>query len=69
MDEHLGYEKHSVMGNNSGNSRNGYNRKTIKTELGESEISVPRDRNGEFTPQVIKKRQTRSNMIDIAQNI
>jgi putative transposase len=34
MDEHLGYEKHSVLGNNSGNSRNGYSKKTIKSEWG-----------------------------------
>lgn len=48
MDEHLGYEKHSSKGDNSGNSRNGYSRKTIKSEWGESEISVPRDRSGTF---------------------
>lgn len=64
MDEHLGYEKHSITGNNSGNSRNGYGKKVIKTELGESEISVPRDRNGEFSPQVIEKRQTRSDDLE-----
>jgi hypothetical protein len=46
MDEHLGYDKHSVIGNNSGNSRNGYGKKTIKSEWGESEIAIPRDRNG-----------------------
>ena len=46
LDEHLGYEKNSVAGNNSGNSRNGYDKKTIKSEWGEAEISVPRDRNG-----------------------
>jgi putative transposase len=60
MEEHLGYEKHSVLGNNSGNNRNGYGKKTIKTELGETEIIVPRDRNGTFEPQVIEKRQTKS---------
>ena len=64
MDEHLGYEKHSVLGKNSGNSRNGYNKKTIKSEWGESEISVPRDRNGTFEPQVIEKRQTRTDDIE-----
>ena len=64
MAEHLGYSKHSVEGNNSGNSRNGYNRKTIKSEWGESEISVPRDRNGEFEPRVIEKRQTRTDEIE-----
>lgn len=64
MEEHLGYEKNSVMGNNSGNSRNGYGRKTIKSEWGESEISVPRDRKGTFEPQVIEKRQTRTDDIE-----
>lgn len=64
MDEHLGYEKHSVLGNNSGNSRNGYGKKTIKSEWGECEISVPRDRNGTFEPQVIEKRQTRTDDIE-----
>jgi putative transposase len=64
MAEHLGYAKHSAEGNNSGNSRNGYNRKTIKSEWGESEISVPRDRNGEFEPRVIEKRQTRTDEIE-----
>lgn len=64
MEEHLGYEKHNVLGNNSGNSRNGYGKKTLKTELGETEISVPRDRNGEFEPQIIEKRQTRSDDLE-----
>lgn len=64
MAEHLGYSKHSVDGNNTGNSRNGYNRKTIKSEWGESEISVPRDRNGEFEPKIIEKRQTRTDEIE-----
>jgi putative transposase len=64
MEEHLGYEKNSVLGNGSGNSRNGYGKKTIKTELGETEIQVPRDRNGEFEPQVIEKRQTRSDDLE-----
>ena len=43
MDEQLGYEKHSTEGDNSGNSRNGYNRKSIISDYGESEIAVPRD--------------------------
>jgi len=60
MEEHLGYEKNSAAGNNSGNSRNGYTPKTIKSELGETEILVPRDRNGEFEPKLIEKRQTRT---------
>jgi putative transposase len=60
LEEHLGYEKNSIIGNNSGNSRNGYGHKTIKSELGETEIRIPRDRNGEFEPQLIEKRQTRT---------
>jgi len=64
MEEHLGYEKNSVDGNNSGNSRNGYGKKVIKSEWGESEIAIPRDRNGTFEPQVIEKRQTRTDDIE-----
>ncbi len=64
MAEHLGYTKNSVEGTNSGNSRNGYGKKTIKSEWGESDIYVPRDRNGEFEPRVIEKRQTRTDEIE-----
>jgi transposase-like protein len=64
MEEHLGYEKHNPVGNNSGNSRNGYSKKTIKTNYGNTELEIPRDRNGEFTPQIIKKHETRSNGIE-----
>lgn len=59
MDVHLGYGKHSPEGRNSGNSRNGKSKKTIKGDFGKAEISVPRDRNGEFEPQIIKKGQHR----------
>jgi putative transposase len=58
MEEHLGYEKHSVAGNNSGNSRNGYSKKTIKTQMGATELSIPRDRKGEFDPKIIRKYET-----------
>ena len=64
MDEHLGYEKNSVLGNNSGNNRNGYGKKVIKSEWGESEISVPCDRKGTFEPRIIQKRQTRTDDIE-----
>ena len=59
MDEHLGYEKHSKEGNNSGNSRNGISSKTLKGSFGEVDIATPRDRNSTFEPQLIKKNQTR----------
>ncbi len=64
MDEHLGYEKHSARGDGSGNSRNGHGRKTVKTEWGETDIAVPRDRNSSFEPQVVEKRQTRTDDIE-----
>lgn len=58
LSDHLGYEKHSPDGDNSGNSRNGKSRKTVKNEQGKIEIEVPRDRNGSFDPVVVKKYQT-----------
>ena len=58
MTEHLGYEKHEPAGRGSGNSRNGTSDKTLKTESGEMPIEVPRDRNGSFEPQLVKKHQT-----------
>lgn len=64
MDEHLGYEKNSAAGNNSGNSRNGYGRKKLISEYGECEIAVPRDRNGEFEPRIIEKRHSRTDEIE-----
>ena len=56
--DELGYEKSERMsndecGNKSKNYRNGYSKKTIKTQMGELEIKVPRDRNGEYEPKII----------------
>ena len=59
LTHHLGYEKNNAAGNGSGNSRNGTSAKTIKGDLGQMAIEVPRDRNGEFEPQLIGKHQTR----------
>jgi len=59
MAEHLGYEKHDPAGDNSGNSRNGLSRKTLKGDFGELELETPRDRNSEFEPRMVKKHQTR----------
>jgi putative transposase len=64
MTHHLGYDKHDPAGKNTGNSRNGKSQKTIKGKRGQIEISVPRDRNSEFEPQLIKKRQTRFDGFD-----
>jgi transposase-like protein len=57
MTEHLGYEKHSPEGNNSGNSRNGKNKKTVRSSQGELEIEIPRDRTAEFDPVAVPKHQ------------
>jgi len=59
MDHHLGYDKNSTKGNNSGNSRNGHSSKSVITDTGVIELAVPRDRNGEFSPQVVEKGQRR----------
>jgi putative transposase len=64
MEHHLGYAKHDKEGHNSGNSRNGYSAKTIKGQHGEVTIDAPRDRNGEFDPQFVKKGQTRLTQFD-----
>jgi len=58
LTHHLGYEKHSPAGKNTGNSRNGRPSKTLTGDLGEIPIEIPRDRNGKFNPQIIKKHQT-----------
>lgn len=64
LDEHLGYEKSSKEGNNSGNSRNGSYPKTILSEHGESVIEVPRDRNSSFEPIVVPKHKRQSTSIE-----
>jgi putative transposase len=64
LTNHLGYEKHSSVGDHSGNSRNGSTPKTIKGKRWQIDIEVPRDRNGEFEPQIVKKNQTRFDGLD-----
>jgi transposase-like protein len=64
LDAHLGYEKHSKS--DASNARNGYSGKKIKTSYGESEIQVPRDREANFNPILVPKRQ---NMIDGLENV
>lgn len=59
LTDHLGYPKHDPTGKNSGNSRNGNSKKTIKGEFGNLEIEVPRDRNSTFEPVIISKGETR----------
>ena len=64
MDAHLCYEKHQKA--NEANSRNGYQNKKIKTELGEHQIEVPRDRDSSFNPMLVPKRKS---MVDGLENI
>ena len=59
MDAHLGYEKNSVSGHNSGNSRNGSYPKKIQTEHGEAVIPILHDRSGEFESIVVPKHEGR----------
>ncbi|QBZ82362.1 IS256 family transposase [Hydrogenovibrio crunogenus] len=62
MEEHLGYPKHHSS--DSDNSRNGYSFKTLKGDHGEVEIAIPRDRQSEFNPTIIKKGETRLTSMD-----
>jgi len=59
MTEHLGYEKNSSAGDNSGNSRNGHTEKTVLLENQSTTIDVPRDRNGTFEPVIVPKHEKR----------
>ena len=58
LDEELGYSKYDFRNKDTDNSRNGHSEKTLKTSFGDVEIQVPRDRKGEFEPELIKKQQT-----------
>jgi putative transposase len=64
MDDHLGYSKNDPAGRNGGNSRNGHRAKTVLTEAGPVEISVPRDRESGFEPRIVAKRQRRLNGLE-----
>lgn len=63
LDEHLGYDKHDKTNSNT-NSRNGHTSKKLKTEDGEISLDTPRDRDGSFSPQLVKKHQTRFQSMD-----
>lgn len=62
LDEHVGYSKHQHS--DSANSRNGHSSKTLRSDKGDFEIAVPRDRDGDFEPQIVKKHQTRIGAMD-----
>ncbi len=58
LDHELGYTKYDYKNKATDNSRNGYFQKTVKSNHGKVELSIPRDRNGEFEPQVVAKNQS-----------
>lgn len=58
LTDHLGYEKHDPAGRGSGNSRNGYSKKKLRTSFGPADLDVPRDRQGDFEPLAVKKYET-----------
>jgi putative transposase len=59
LTDHLGYEPHQEPPGGVGNTRNGSTPKTLATEHGPVEIKTPRDREGSFEPQIVRKRQRR----------
>lgn len=58
LDDELGYSRYDYRNKDTDNSRNGHSSKTLRTSFGDVEVSVPRDRKGEFEPQLLKKNQT-----------
>jgi transposase-like protein len=64
MTEHLGYEPYEAAGRNSGNNRNGHYPKKVRTSTGQTSVRVPRDRNGEFEPQVLAKSAGNTNELE-----
>lgn len=57
MDEHLGYTKYDYKNKETDDSRNGHSKKTVTSSMGDIELEIPRDRKGEFEPQIVKKNQ------------
>lgn len=57
LNEELGYSKYDYRNKDTDNSRNGHSKKTMHTSYGDMEVEIPRDRNGEYEPQLIKKYQ------------
>ena len=62
LDDHLGYSKHKAS--DTTNSRNGSTRKTLQTDDGQFQVDTPRDRDGSFEPQLVKKHQRRFTSMD-----
>lgn len=64
LTDHLGYEPYEAKGRNSGNSRNGHYDKTVRTSTGDTTVSVPRDRNGEYKPKALERYASNTNELE-----
>ena len=64
MDQKLGYSKYDYQNKVTDDSRNGYSKKTVTSSLGEIDLDIPRDRKGEFEPQIVRKNQTNISNIE-----
>ena len=70
MDQKLGYSKYDYHNKETDDSRNGYSKKTVTSSLGEINLDIPRDRKGEFEPQIVKKNPTDiANIVDQVQSM
>lgn len=64
LTDHLGYEPYEARGRNSGNSRNGFYSKKVRSSEGETEVRVPRDRQGDYTPKILRKYASNTNELE-----
>lgn len=64
LTDHLGYEPYEAKGRNSGNSRNGYYSKKVRTSEGDTAVRVPRDRNGDYEPKVLQRYASNTNELE-----
>ena len=64
LTEQLGYEKYAAEGRNSGNSRNGTRSRKLRTSNGETPLRIPRDRNGEYKPKLLKRYAKNTNELE-----
>jgi transposase-like protein len=64
LTDHLGYEPYEAKGRHSGNSRNGYYNKKVRTSEGETDVRVPRDRNGDYEPKILRRYASNTNELE-----
>jgi transposase-like protein len=64
LTDHLGYEPYEAKGRNSGNSRNGYYQKKVRTSEGDTDVRVPRDRNGDYEPKILRRYASNTNELE-----